>query len=320
MDAEDLIERRRLRRRASFWRVTAFVVAIVAIIAIVGSAGWLGGSGAQVARISVDGFIPTRPDAVETLKKAARSKSVKAIIVRIDSPGGAATGGEALYRAVREAAEKKPVVALIDGLGASAAYMTAIGAEHIVARETAITGSIGVIFQFATLEELLGKIGIDYVEVKSTPLKGEPTPFEEPSPEAIAMVQGVIDSSYDWFVGLVAERRELQAGQARSLADGRIFTGRQAADNGLVDEVGDEDTARAWLESAHSISTDLPAKDWKKNNYDFGDFTAATLAFLLQAFGVDERISSVLIQIPERLAVDGLVSVWQGDSSIRSDR
>ncbi|WP_224406488.1 signal peptide peptidase SppA [Afifella sp. IM 167] len=320
MNAEDLIERRRLRRRASFWRVMAFVVVVVAIVAVAGSLGWFGGRGAQVARITVDGFIPTRPEAVDTLKKAAASSAVKAIVLRIDSPGGAAAGGEALYRAVRDAASKKPVVAVIDGLGASAAYLTAIGADHVVARETAITGSIGVILQFATIQDLLQKIGVDYVEVKSAPLKGEPTPFEKPSPEALAMVQAVIDSSYDWFVGLVAERRDFEPQEAKALSDGRIFSGRQAAANGLIDEVGDEDTARAWLETAHAVPSSLPAKDWKKNDYELGGITAATASFLLKSLGVNEGISSVLGHLPERLAVDGLVSVWQGNSSIRSDR
>jgi len=320
MDAEDLIERRRLRRRASFWRVAAFLLVVVAIVAVAGSAGWLGGRGAQVARISVDGFIATRPDTVDLLKKAAQNRAVKAIVLRINSPGGAAAGGEALYRAVRDAAAKKPVVAVIDGLGASAAYMTAIAADHVVARETAITGSIGVILQFATVQELLDKLGVDYVEVKSAPLKGEPTPFEKPSPEALAMVQEVIDSSYDWFVGLVAERRQMEPQEARSLSDGRIFSGSQAAANGLIDEVGDEDTARVWLQKEHSIPASLPAKDWKKNDYELGSLSTAAASLLLKTLGVDERISSVFGSLPDRLAVDGLVSVWQGNSSIRSDR
>ena len=147
------LERRRLRRRASFWRVTAFVVLAVGdhrrrrlatdFQGLEGAA-----SGGQVADIKVDGFITTRPAAVEVIERAAKASSVKAILLHIDSGGGAASGGEALYSAIRRASETKPVVAVIDGLGASAAYMTAIAADHVIARESAITGSIGVIFQY----------------------------------------------------------------------------------------------------------------------------------------------------------------------------
>ncbi|WP_128290411.1 signal peptide peptidase SppA [Afifella aestuarii] len=320
MDTEDLIERRRLRRRASFWRVVAFVVAIAAVAFFVRQSGVVGGSSDQIARISVEGFIPTRPDAVDLLEQAADTDSVKAIILRIDSPGGAASGGEALYKAVRDAAQKKPVVATIEGLGASAAYMTAIGADHIVARETALTGSIGVILQFATVENLLDKLGVNYVEVKSSPLKGEPTPFEAPSPEALAMVQSVIDSSYDWFVGLVAERRNLQPDVARRLSDGSIFTGRQAVENGLIDAVGGEDEAKAWLSAERNVSADLPLNDWEKDEGTFSGLTTAGAAVVMKALGLEDQFQALLGTLPQRLAVDGLVSVWQGNSSIRSGR
>jgi protease-4 len=148
MDTDAILEKRRLRRRASFWRVAAFVAVAAALVALFGISSDFDGLNAgavrgQVADIKVDGFIPTRPDAVELIDAAAEDAAVKAIMLHIDSPGGAASGGEALYRAVRDASEQKPVVAVIDGLGASAAYMTAIAADHIVARESALTGSIG---------------------------------------------------------------------------------------------------------------------------------------------------------------------------------
>ncbi len=321
MDTEAILERRRLRRRASFWRIAAFVILAVAIAAGASLAWNQDGIGAaahgQVADIKVDGFITTRPDAVKVIDSAAKASSVKAILLHIDSGGGAASGGEALYNAVRRASEKKPVVAVIDGLGASAAYMTAIAADHIVARETAITGSIGVIFQFGHFEELLQKLGVQYEEVKSAPLKGEPSIFGPPDPAATAMLKSVIDDTYDWFVGLVAERRNLPAADARRLADGSIYTGRQALRLKLIDAVGGDPEARAWLASAKDVSEDLPLKEWKPDESYFSMFQTNALAGLAQLVGAEAGSAGIL---PRRLTVDGLLSVWQAPLFGRSDR
>jgi protease IV len=321
MDTETILERRRLRRRASFWRVTAFVI-LVAALAIGASVAWNKGGievaagGGQVADIKVDGFIATRPDAVKVIDSAAKASSVKAIMVHIDSGGGAASGGEALYRALRRAAEKKPVVAVIDGLGASAAYMTALGADHVIARETAVTGSIGVIFQYGHFEELLQKIGAQYEEVKSAPLKGEPSIFHAPTPGADAMLKSVVDDTFNWFVDLVAKRRNLPETTARALADGSIYTGRQALHLGLIDQVGGDEEARAWLASQKNVSEDLPLREWKSNQSYLSMFQANAVAGISQLFGVDAGAAALL---PRRLTVDGLLSVWQAPLFVRSD-
>jgi protease-4 len=326
MDTETILERRRLRRRASFWRVAAFVLLAIAVLAIANfgtdmsdlTAAGVGRG--EVADIRVDGFIETRPDAVEVIEKAAKASSVKAILLHINSPGGAASGGEALYRAVRTAAEKKPVVAVIDGLGASAAYLTAIAADHVVARESAITGSIGVIFQYGHFEELLGKIGVEYGEVKSAPLKGEPSLFHDPDPRAVAMLQSLVNDSFDWFVGLVAERRKLPEAEARRLSDGSIFTGRQALKLRLVDQLGGDKEARAWLASDKRISEDLPLREWKKEKPIFSLFGTQALLGLARLAGLDLSLEGTTAILPRRLAVDGLLSVWQAPMSGRSDR
>ncbi len=324
MDTEAILERRRLRRRASFWRVSAFLILALAIIAVVSVSSDLESLGTsavrgQVADIKVDGFIETRPEAVEVLKKAAEDDAVKAILLHIDSPGGVASGGEALYRAVRDATEKKPVVAVIDGLGASAAYMTAIAADHVVARESSITGSIGVIFQYGHFEDLLGKLGIEYGEVKSAPLKGEPSLFKDPDPVALAMIQALVNDSYDWFVGLVAERRKLAPEEARRLADGSVFTGRQALALKLIDAVGDDEQARAWLAQEKGISADLPVKEWEKDEDLFPLLGGNALAGLARLAGLGLPLEPSAL-LPRRLTVDGLLSVWQGSGSGRSDR
>jgi protease-4 len=322
MDTEAILERRRLRRRASFWRVTAFLAVAAAILVLLGVTGTFRGlertaGRGEVADIRVDGFIGTTPDAVELLRKASEDVGVRAILLHIDSGGGAASGGEALYRAVRRAAETKPVVAVIEGLGASAAYMTAIAADHVIARESAITGSIGVIFQYGHFEDLLTKIGAQYEEVKSAPLKGEPSLFKDPDPAATAMLQAVVNDSYDWFVGLVADRRDLPPAEARRLADGSIYTGRQALQLKLIDSIGGDEEARAWLAAEKGVSADLPLRLWKKDEGFFPSLGAGALAGLARLVGLDPGVAGML---PPRLAVDGLLSVWQAPPSVRSER
>jgi protease-4 len=321
MDAETILERRRLRRRASFWRVAAFAVAAIAIVigaslsTDMRSLETVAGSG-QVADIKVDGFILTRPAAVELIDKAAKDASVKAILLHIDSGGGAASGGEALYRSIRRASGTKPTVAVIDGLGASAAYMTAIAADYVIARESAITGSIGVIFQYGNVEELLQKIGVDYAEIKSAPLKGEPSLFHAPPPGAEAMVKRVIDDTYEWFVGLVAERRKLPLTTARTLADGSIYSGRQALRLKLIDAVGGDDEARTWLAEEKGISLDLPLREWKPAQTFFASLSESAVTGIARGFGLESADSI----FPRRLVVDGLLSLWQAPLFGRSDR
>lgn len=324
MDADLILERRRLRRRASFWRAAAFLVLALAGVALLAETPGLGEAAAgrgQVARIAVDGFIATRPEVIEQIEEAAESRSVRAILVRIDSPGGAASGGEALYRALRTAAAQKPVVAVIDGLGASAAYLTAVAADHVVAGESAITGSIGVIFQYGHFEELLERIGADYEEVKSAPLKGQPSPFQPPTAEALAMIQAVVDDSYDWFVGLVAERRGLAPAEARRLADGSIYTGRQAVRLKLVDAVGGEAEARRWLAAERGVPEGLPAVDWEEDDFTATLFGSDAVAGLFRLVGLDPALAPAAgALLPRRLTVDGLLAVWQAPQSVTSHR
>ncbi|MBA3516760.1 MAG: signal peptide peptidase SppA [Rhizobiales bacterium] len=320
MDTEAILERRRLRRRASFWRVSAFVILAVAILAVVGAATDFesldpAAVRGHVAEIRVDGFIETRPEAVKLIKRAEESRAVRAILLHIDSPGGAASGGEALYRAVRSASQEKPVVAVIDGLGASAAYLTAIAADHVIARESAITGSIGVIFQFGHFEDLLGKLGVEYGEVKSAPMKGEPSLFKDPDPAALEMIRRLVMDSYDWFVDLVAERRNLSPEEALRLADGSVFTGRQALQLKLIDAVGSDEEARAWLAAEKGVSGDLPVHEMKEDEPFLPLLGTHALAGIVRLLGLEAGAAALL---PRRLAVDGLLSVWQGPG--RSER
>ena len=324
MTADQIVDRRRIRRKLTFWRVVAFLVVLAAII---GGLALAAGRNTvpllatpQIARVDISGFITEDRAMTEMLAKLAKDDSVKGVIVAINSTGGATTGGEALYEALRQLAAAKPTVSTIATFGASAAYMAAIATDHIVARRTSITGSIGVIFQYPQISELLDKLGVDVVDIKSAPLKAEPNPFEPPSEAAKAVVQGVVRDTFNWFVDIVAERRDLARGTVVTLADGRIYTGRQALDADLIDAIGGEETAIAWL-SDKGVDAKLPIKDWAPQTPRSGIFSYArtALAWLAQQTGVVPALvpAEVLDRIvPESLKLDGLLSVWQGSSGM----
>lgn len=315
LDADTLADRRRLKRRLFFWRVGAVVAVALALIVLVSDGGFpLGQS--HIARVTVSGVIVDDRYQQEMLEKIADDNNVKGVILSIDSPGGTTTGSEALYEAVRRLAEKKPVVAVLGTVAASGGYIAALSADHIVARGNTITGSIGVLFQWTQLQDMLGKIGVEMKEVKSSPLKAEPSPFHKADPRALAATQEMIDASYEWFLQLVAERRAMDETTARRLGDGRVYTGWQAVENGLVDQLGGEDVAIAWLSTTHDIYEDLPVTDWEPRYPELG-FAGFMGRAMGRAFGeallvaTDEMTGKT--QQTKRLTLDGLTSVWQPD-------
>ncbi len=320
--ADEIIDRRRLRRKLSFWRVLCVAIVAVAVIFVAvrysrQANGWLAPD--QIARVHVDGTVTEDQDLLDELDQVGRSDSVKGVILAIDSPGGTTAGGEAIFDAVRRLAEAKPVVAQIGTLGASAAYMIATAADHIVARKTSIVGSIGVLLEYPDVTGLMDKLGVKLEAVKSSPLKAEPSPFSPTTDEARAMVRRMILDSYDWFVGLVADRRHLTRDQVLVLADGSIFTGRQAVDNKLIDQVGGEPEARQWL-AGQGVDPHLEVVDWHPRNergWFLGSSVGRGLARLL---GVSQTGADLLSEIgANRIFLDGLLSVWQPEPSRLAD-
>ncbi len=318
--AGELIDRRRLRRRLSFWRITAVAIAAVALIAtpfLLGLPTGLGGAGpGQIARVSIEGMILEDRKLLELLSDLRDEESVKAVVMRIDSPGGTTAGGESIYQAVRAIAEKKPVVAQVGTLAASAGYMIAAGTDHIVARRTSIVGSIGVIFQYVNAEKLLDTVGVEVNAIKSAPLKAEPSPFGPPPPGAEDMIRRLVMDTYEWFVGLVAERRDISPGDARRLADGSIFTGRQGLDLKLVDEIGGEEAVRRWLEEDRKIPAGLKFVDRKPQDDASFSLWGAARSLAYDLLGLDGRAASLPTALMMKAGrLDGLVSLWQPLSS-----
>jgi protease-4 len=320
-DADAIVDRRRMRRKLTFWRVSAvlivlFAVAGAAFVLVPGSR--LAPTAASIARIKVTGLIRGNQDRVEALDRLAKS-SVRAVIVHIDSPGGTTAGSEQLYDSLRQLQAKKPMAVVIDGLAASGAYIAALSSDYVVAQDTSLVGSIGVLFQYPNFTEVLKTIGIKVEEIKSSPLKAAPNGFEPTSPEARAAIEAIVLDSYGWFKGLVKDRRRLDDAQLAKVADGRVFTGRQAVALKLIDGVGNEKTALAWLEKEKNVPANTPVRDYSLEPR-FSEFSFLHVAsWTFQAIGLSAIAQRVeawgAVQAVERLNLDGLLALWHPASS-----
>src|SRR4029077_16280726 len=267
LDADLIVDRRRMRRKLTFWRVCAVIVAIGAVIAAAaalrapGTEAWVGTAG-SVARVTITGLIRTDQQRVEGLERLGKLPA-PAGSVHTHSPGGTTSGSEQLHDSLMRLKEQKPLVVVVDGLAASGGYITALAADHIIALETSLVGSIGVLFQYPNVSDLLKTLGIKVEEIKSSPLKAAPNGFEPTSPEARAAIEAIVSDSYAWFRGMVKERRHLDDAALERVADGRVFTGRQGIALKLVDEIGDERAALAWLAKEKNIDPKTPVRDYR---------------------------------------------------------
>src|SRR3954447_692620 len=314
-DPEAMADRRRLRRKLSFWRALGVLGLIAAVVtAGLAAAGRspFGPARSQIARVSVDGFIAGSQRTSDLLKRVGESSAVSGVVISINSPGGSTTGAEKLFRGIRQLAAKKPLVAFVDGTAASGGYIAALAADHIVARETSLVGSVGVLFQYPDLSKLLDTVGVRVEEIKSAPLKGAPSPFHPTSPEARAALQQVVGDTFDWFKRLVAERRSLNEADLGVIASGRVFNGRQALPLRLVDELGGEREAIAWLEREKGVAKDLPVRQWRpRDERSFNFWTAAFLgARLLGLEDIASRLRQAL-QAADEVRPEGLLALWR---------
>lgn len=314
IDADMIADRRRLRRKVSFWRTIGFL-AVIAAILVVGAVA-LNRTGAaigqtHIARISIDGFIAGNQRMADLMRRVGDAHNVAGVVISISSPGGTTTGAEELYRNIRKLSQKKPLVTFVEGTAASGGYIAAIAADHIVARETSIVGSIGVIIQYPQLSGLLDKLGVQVEEVKSSPLKAEPSGFGPTPPEARAALQNVVNDTYDWFKKLVATRRNYTPDELSMVSDGRIFNGRQALNLKLIDELGSEREAVAWLERKRGVAKGLPIRSWEpRGSSEFSLFTWAALAADLLGFeGAAAQLHRIGLSTPIS-HLDGLLAVW----------
>lgn len=316
LETETVIDRRRLRRSVSLWRAAG-----IAGLALAIGAFTLGGDNLaklsgqkQIARVAVEGTISEDRDQIKMLKKLSEADHVAGVIVYVNSPGGTTTGGEALFEGIRDIAKKKPVVAQFGTIAASAGYIVGLATDHIVARGNTITGSVGVIVQWPEVAQLLDKVGVKMNEVKSGPLKAAPSPFEPLDEGGRRVAENMVNDGFKWFVSLVETRRNLKVDQVPGLKDGRIFSGREALEVKLVDEIGGEDAAVSWLKDVKKIDQAAKVVDWKPESTTSAWGLKSMAARAVGAiFGVEAaQIAQAVLggRSFSTNSLDGLLSVW----------
>ncbi|HEX4553637.1 MAG TPA: signal peptide peptidase SppA [Xanthobacteraceae bacterium] len=318
LDADHIVDRRRMRRKLTFWRVLAVLVAIVAIVVAAvayGARGFSQASRQQIARVTIRGLILGDQDRVEALAALAKQRNARAVIVHVDSPGGTVVGSEQLYDALRRISESKPTVVVVDGMAASGGYIAAMASDHIIAQSMSLVGSVGVLFQYPNFTDLLKTIGVQVETIRSTPLKATPDGFGPTSPESRAAVESIVMDSYAWFRGTVQDRRKLTGEALGRVVDGRVFTGRQAMDLKLIDEIGNEQTALDWLAKQKGVDPKLPVRDWRLaprlSQLSFLHLGAAAAFDALGLSSLAARFADTgAVQALDRLNLDGLLALW----------
>lgn len=300
LESDLLLDRRRLKRRLLFWRGATVLAVLVCALVALGKTGLIAGS--HVARLEVIGTIGEDHKLNEAVEALVKDDSVKALIVSVNSPGGSVSGGESLHGAIAKVAAAKPVVTVMGGMAASAGYMIAVPAARIFARESTLTGSIGVLLETGELSGLLGKLGVSADAITSGPLKDQPNFTKPMSAEGRAVLHGLVMDMYDQFVEMVAAGRHMDPARVRELADGRAYTGRQALKLGLIDAIGGETDARAWLAAEKQVPASLPVEDVKPGGLA-GRTLGASLGPMFQ-----DLLKTVLFQ---GVRLDGGLAVWQ---------
>ncbi len=199
--------------------------------------------GEKVGVIAVLGAVIDAGEAIDQLKSFRENPSIKAVVIRIDSPGGAVGPSQELYREIRKTSEKKKTVASMGTVAASGGYYIASAADQIMANPGTITGSIGVIMSYTNLKDLFGKIGLSPVVIKSGEYKDIASPVREMTKEERSLLQAFADDLHNQFISDVANGRRMEVAAVRQLADGRVFSGKAAQEAGLVDQLGNLEDA-----------------------------------------------------------------------------
>lgn len=299
-ETDIFIDRSRLKRQVVVWRVISILAVLAIVLLAIGKTDLFGGR-SHVALLSIDGLILSNRQLDQMLRDQIEDRRAAALVVSIDSPGGETAASESVYRALLAVGEVKPVVAVMGSVAASGGYMVALAADQIFARESTITGSIGVVLETTNVVGLMEMIGVENEFIRSGPLKAQPNLLERLTPDARAVNQALVDDTHTMFKRMVAERRSLEPKAVDALADGRVFSGATAKSNGLIDALGGLPEARTWLFEKFGIALTLPHRDLHLSS------SKHWLDWLL----------SIAIQkhyVAERLGLDGLVSVWHPSS------
>lgn len=270
IDPDYFIERKKTKKQLIKWKLFSLLLIIIALLTIdrrvIEFSKFFNGNLIQqphIASIKIEEVILDDLDRAKNLESIAENENIKAVILHVNSPGGSVVGSEILYNALQKIAKAKPVVVVMGSLAASGGYLIALGGDYIVAHNGTLTGSIGVIMQSAEITELAEKLGVKFENFKSDILKAAPNPTEKVTPEVREATMDTIYHVYDYFIEQVSIKRKLNIDYVRKIADGRIYSGRQALELKLVDAVGNQDTALEWLYTKKNIAKELEIIDTK---------------------------------------------------------
>lgn len=308
IESDLLLERQKIRKRLVLWRCIAIIVFVVSIVMITGSSLYkMERNTDHLVKLKIEGVIRSDVSAqVKLIDNALADKTVKGMILCVNSPGGAVTGGEQLHDAVLRFAKKKPVVVSMGGVAASAGYMISVPANRIFALNSTLTGSIGVIMQSPDFSGLLDKVGINVDQLVSGPLKGQPSMVKPLSPQGREMLQELIENFYNQFAGMVAEGRHMDIAKVKVLGDGRPYSGQQAVANGLIDQIGTEEDAKKWLIADLKLPANVTVTELKddKASQWLARFAGETLGGAINGL-----IQQTVYSDHENL--DGAVAIWK---------
>ncbi len=303
LSADTLLDRIRLKQQITKWRLIAIALGLLAAMTVFGKGSHFSPLPSNyIARITIADTITDDNDLLKLIDATGDDPHAKAALIWLDTPGGSALGGQEIYLKLLKLSKKKPVVAVMRTMATSAGYMAALGTDHLIAREGTLTGSIGVLLETFEATELAEKIGIKPIVVKSGPNKASPNPLEKFTPEQTTVIQAVIKDFFNWFVDIVAERRHLPRDVAETLADGRIYSGRQALKAKLIDELGGDEEAIEWLAKTHKIDPSLEIRDVKPEKPANSLFDQLTQM-------ANGKFGAHMLQ-----KLDGLVAIWQPNS------
>lgn len=298
---DTLVAQRRWRKQARFWRLAAVIITIVLVFFVFQNTSYYNKItvNEHIIRIRINGIIFDDILLTKSLESIANNPKIHAVILVIDSPGGTSLGGESIYRKLRMISKSgKPVVAIIRTMGTSAGYTVALGADRIYALKTSLVGSVGAIIRTADLTELMKKIGVRSQTYRSGKIKSFPSLVEKTPLEANILIQNAVNDVGDWFVQTTIDRRKLTKRKAKEVASGRIFTGRQALNYNLIDEIGEEKDALRWLWQEKGVKKGLAIIEAENER------TPVKLPNIFYSI-IEKNLNKGI------LSLDGLLSVWQ---------
>ncbi len=267
MTPEYLIERKKHKNEIKKWKIASIFIAMITMLVYIKTLEIIPSGKAPsrdyIASIFIDDVLFEDQKRDNRLERIIEDNEVKALIVHVNSPGGTLVGADKIYKILRKISEKKPVVTVMGTMATSGGYLVSLGGDYIISHVGTITGSIGVIFQTAEITELAERMGIKFNNFKSGELKAVPNPTEKVSAAAREVVMSIIEDSYNYFIELVATRRSFSIEETKKIADGRVYSGRQALQLHLVDAIGAEEDAVKWLQENKQIDAKLKVKEFK---------------------------------------------------------